>query len=74
MKVLKLEGFLELFEFHKKDLEDLYGKFPEYKSFNKIIKIEYERFLTTESESKAKLEKMLKKTPILKIKDWITAI
>lgn len=41
MEVLKLEGFLDLFEYHKKDLEDLYGKFPEYKSFRQIIEIEY---------------------------------
>lgn len=31
---LKLEGLLELFEMHKKDLSELYGPFAEYKSFN----------------------------------------
>lgn len=33
-EILKIEGFLELFEMHKKDLEELYGKFKEDKSFN----------------------------------------
>jgi len=28
-----MEGFLNIFELHKKDLEGIYGKFPEYKSF-----------------------------------------
>lgn len=32
-KLGKMEGFLELFEKHKIDLEKLYGAFPEYKSF-----------------------------------------
>ena len=36
-EILKMEGFLKLFEMHKKDLEVLYGKFPEYKSFESII-------------------------------------
>jgi hypothetical protein len=29
-----VDRFLELFEMHKKDLEELYGKFKEDKSFN----------------------------------------
>jgi len=32
-----MEGFLEIFEQHKVDLEGIYGKFPEYKSFGEII-------------------------------------
>jgi len=35
--ILKMEGFLKIFEFHKLDLEGIYGKFPEYKSFDEII-------------------------------------
>lgn len=34
---LGMQGFLEIFEQHKKDLEGIYGKFPEYKSFAQII-------------------------------------
>jgi alanyl-tRNA synthetase len=30
---LGMSGFLEIFEQHKKDLEGIYGKFSEYKSF-----------------------------------------
>lgn len=29
-----MEGFLELFVHHQADLAELYGPFPEYKSFN----------------------------------------
>jgi alanyl-tRNA synthetase len=32
-----MEGFLKIFELHKKDLEGIYGVFPEYKSFGEII-------------------------------------
>jgi alanyl-tRNA synthetase len=28
-----MNGFIEIFEQHKADLEGIYGKFPEYKSF-----------------------------------------
>lgn len=34
---LGMDGFLEVFEKHKLDLEGIFGKFPEYKSFGEII-------------------------------------
>ena len=40
---------------HKKDLELLYGPFPEYKSFGDIIKIEHERWSSTEDGQKKKI-------------------
>ena len=39
-----MEGFLKIFECHKKDLEGIFGKFKEYKSFAKIISFEYDRW------------------------------
>lgn len=39
-----MDGFLEIFEQHKKDLEGIYGKFPEYKSFREIMEVEYHRW------------------------------
>jgi alanyl-tRNA synthetase len=45
---LKMEGFLEIFEAHKRDLTRLYGPFREYKSFASIISIEYERWIQTD--------------------------
>jgi alanyl-tRNA synthetase len=45
---LGLEGFLEIFEAHKIDLEGIYGKFPEYRSFGEIIKVEYDRWIHTD--------------------------
>lgn len=67
-----MEGFLEIFECHKKDLEGIYGKFPEYKSFAEIINVEYDRWRTSDDESVKKLEKILKQRKgALKIDDWI---
>ena len=43
-----MDGFLEIFEKHKLDLYGLYGEFPAYKSFNEIIRIEFERWETTD--------------------------
>jgi len=43
---LGLDGLMGIFEAHKKDLEGLYGKMPEYKSFRNIMAIEYERWTT----------------------------
>jgi alanyl-tRNA synthetase len=43
-----MDGFLEIFEAHKIDLEGIYGKFPEYRSFGEIIKVEYDRWIHTD--------------------------
>ena len=40
-----MEGLLELFKTHLKDLARMYGPFPDYCSFDEIIKLEYERWL-----------------------------
>eukprot|EP01016_Furgasonia_blochmanni_P018253 TRINITY_DN2078_c0_g2_i4.p1 TRINITY_DN2078_c0_g2~~TRINITY_DN2078_c0_g2_i4.p1 ORF type:complete len:764 (-),score=336.45 TRINITY_DN2078_c0_g2_i4:2205-4496(-) len=71
---LGLDGLLELFEYHKKDLEELYGKFQDYPSFRSIITMEYERWASTDLSQKAKLEKLMKKNPKLTIDDWIVAM
>lgn len=54
-KIDYLDGFLRLFEEHKKDLERIFGPFGEYKSFGDIIRIEYERWSNTEAGHKKKL-------------------
>ena len=70
-----MEGFLKIFELHKLDLEGIYGKFPEYKSFGEIIQVEYDRWHTSDDESVKKLEKVIKqKKGNLTIDDWITAM
>jgi len=71
-----MEGFLEIFEWHKKDLEGIYGKFPEYKSFAEIIQVEYDRWRTSDVESEKKLQVIIKKRGKtgLKIDDWILAM
>jgi len=70
-----MEGFLEIFENHKIDLEGIYGKFPEYKSFDEIIKVEYDRWLHTDDVQAQNLEKLLKKkNGKLSMDDWIMAM
>lgn len=73
---LTFEGFLEIFEYHKKDLEGIYGKFDEFKSFNEIIKVEYDRWKNTDEVQKKNLDKLLKqkKGSKLAIDDWIVAM
>lgn len=58
-KIGGIDGLLQLFEMHKQDLTELYGEFPPYKSFEKIIKIEFDRWQNTDTVMKAKLDKLL---------------
>ena len=70
-----MDGFLEIFECHKRDLEGIYGKFPEYKSFAEIIKVEYDRWKNSDEESVKKLEKILKQRKNkLTLDDWIVCM
>ena len=54
-KIGGISGLLALFELHKEDLAEIYGPFSEYKSFDDIIKIEYERWASTEGGQKKKV-------------------
>ena len=66
---------MEIFEAHKKDLEGLYGKMPEYKSFRNIMSIEYERWTTNADKQKSRLQKLLKKKKNkLSLNDWIVCL
>lgn len=70
-----MEGFLKIFEFHKKDLEGIYGEFAEYKSFAEIIQVEYDRWRSSDDESVKKLEKLIKQRKgQLTIDDWIVCM
>ncbi len=61
---------------HKKDLEGVIGAFAEYKSFDDIIKVEFERWKSTDEVQKKNLDKLIKqrKTGKLSIDDWIVAM
>lgn len=70
-----MEGFLQIFECHKTDLEGIFGKFKEYKSFGEIIKVEYDRWRFSDEESVKKLEKIIKQRKgKLTIDDWIVCM
>ena len=68
---LGMEGFLEIFENHKKDLAGIYGEFEEYKSFGMIIGVEYDRWKNSDDESVKKLNKVIQQRKgKLTIDDW----
>jgi alanyl-tRNA synthetase len=70
-KIGGMEGFLTLFDYHKKDLEGIFGEFKEYKSFNDIIEVEYDRWSNTDEAMKNNLLKLLKKKKgQLTLEDW----
>lgn len=37
-----IDGLLEIIDLHKQDLKGIFGEFKEYKSFNSIVKMEYD--------------------------------
>jgi alanyl-tRNA synthetase len=59
-KKLPMEDFLKVFQMHKKDLEGVIGAFQEYKSFDDIIKVEWDRWKNTDEVQRKNLEKLLK--------------
>jgi alanyl-tRNA synthetase len=75
-KKIPMQDFLKLFEMHKKDLEGIIGAFAEYKSFDDIIKVEWDRWKNTDEVQRKNLEKLLKqrKSGQLTIDDWIVAM
>lgn len=74
-KEMSMEDFLKIFEMHKLDFGGIYGAFAEYKSFDDIIKVEYDRWKNTDEVQRKNLEKVLKqKKGKLDIDDWIVAM
>jgi hypothetical protein len=43
-----MDGFMEIFALHKKDLAEVYGAFKDYPSFRSIIDLEYQRWKFTD--------------------------
>ena len=56
---LGMDGFIQIFEHHKKDLAGIYGEFKPYNSFREIIEVEYERWLTTDDNQTKQLKQLL---------------
>jgi alanyl-tRNA synthetase len=72
---VSMKDFLKIFEMHKLDLHGIYGDFPEYKSFDDIIQVEYDRWKNTDEVQRKNLEGVLKKKKgVLIIDDWIVAM
>lgn len=47
-KFITMDDFLKIFEMHKLDFEGIYGTFADYKSFDDIIRVEYDRWKNTD--------------------------
>jgi len=45
-----VEGLLKLISVHKEDLKGIFGEFKEYKSFDSIVIMEYDRYKNTDTE------------------------
>ena len=80
---LGMDGFLELFQYHKADLATIYGPFKEYLSFRRIIELEYERWSVNDEAQTAKLKKLLEKkakgakgadAQTLTLDEWIVCV
>jgi alanyl-tRNA synthetase len=71
---MPFDDYLKIFEHHKEDLKGLYGEFKPYPSFNNIIRIEFQKWESTDTDQKAKLDKLLKKKAKMDIDDWIVAM
>jgi len=53
---------MEVFRLHRENLARIYGPFEENKSFERIIRAEYDKWLHTDVKIKAELDRMLKKS------------
>jgi alanyl-tRNA synthetase len=74
-KIGGMDGFLKIFDYHKMDLEGIVGKFAEHKSFDEIIKVEYDRWLNTDEKMMKLLDKLMKKRKgNLTLEDWYLCI
>lgn len=71
-----IDGLMELFDVHRRELAPISGDFKEFSSFKDIISIEHERWLYKDVSSRKKLAQLLKKKKDAKldIQDWIMAM
>ncbi len=74
LEKLGVEGIVELFDYHTKDLQDIFGEFKKHPNIIEIIALEFEKWKSTDKEQKEKLDKLMKKKGELSIDDWILAM
>lgn len=76
-KKLGLDGLMAIIEFHKLDLERIYGDghFKPNESIRKVLALEIEKWETTDINQRDLLKKILdKKKGTLELDDWILAM
>ena len=59
-KIGGIEGLLECIQYHKPDMEGIFGEFREYKSFDQIVRIEWDRYQHTDTEQTKTLQRLIK--------------
>jgi alanyl-tRNA synthetase len=74
LEKLGIDGIVELFHYHVKDLEGIFGEFKINPNIKEVIALEFEKWKSTDKEQKEKLEKLIKKRGTLTIDDWILAM
>ncbi len=74
LEKLGIDGIVELFNYHTKDLEGIFGEFKKHPNIKEIIALEFDKWKSTDKEQKEKLEKLIKKKKELSVDDWILAM
>lgn len=71
---IKIKEMIDIIDCHIQDMELIYGKLIKNPNLAEILQIEYDRWVSTDSEQKSKLNKLITKKGKLEIDDWIIAI
>ena len=70
---IKLEGLEEIFNLHRSQLRSICGSFDNNSSLNKIVEIEYNRWLSTKEQHNKQIAKLQHKAK-LSASDWVIAV
>lgn len=73
-KKITVKEMIDIIDCHIQDMEGIYGTFNKNPNLPEILQIEYDRWLSTDSDQKSKLDKLIKKKGGMTIDDWIVAI
>ena len=71
---VSFEDYMGIFKYHELDLQDIYGVFELYQSFNEILTLEYNRWRNTDESQTLKLKKLVDKKKLLSLEDWYIAV
>ncbi|CAL6020301.1 Alanyl-tRNA_synthetase [Hexamita inflata] len=75
-ELLDVQNIITIFDAHRLDLQKLHGSntFQPFKALSEVISLELQRWKQTDEQSKAKVQKLMKKSGSLTIQDWVTIV